>query len=447
MARILIVEDDNTFRSLLRNIIVGEGHEAQEAISAEQGLAMLQRENFDLVLTDLKLPAMSGLELYRASRNDPAAPPFILLTAFGTIEEAVTAMKEGVLDFLTKPLKDPATLRAVIHKALAANRREREYLALKATEAAGIPSDQLIFAGAAMAEVQHLVQEVAQTATTVLISGESGSGKELVARAIHLYSPRRSEGFVTINCAAIPENLLESELFGHEKGAFTGALQARRGKFELAQGGTLFLDEIGELPLSLQAKLLRVLQERRFERVGGSREIIVDVRIVAATNRDLQLEIREKRFREDLYYRLNVFPVHLPPLRERIDALPLLLDYLIERFARLTGRKVTGIDPDAEALLRSYSWPGNIRELQNVIERAVILCKGSITRQNLPESLGQELPGEKLSGSLLASLEQQAIMEALRECDNNRRLAAEKLGISRRTLQYRLKRYGMAKED
>jgi transcriptional regulator with PAS, ATPase and Fis domain len=307
-----------------------------------------------------------------------------------------------------------------------------------------MPPAGLIFAGHAMIEVHRLVQNVANTATTVLLQGESGTGKELVARSLHVNSQRRNHAFVAVNCAAIPENLLESELFGHERGAFTGALAVRRGRFELAQGGTLFLDEIGELPLTLQAKLLRVLQERRFERVGGIKEIVADVRIIAASNRDLSVEVVEKRFREDLFYRLNVFPISLPPLSRRTDAIPELVDYFIQHFARLTGKKVAGITADALDLLRRYRWPGNIRELQNVIERAVILGQGQLQVEQLPVSLMDPEGAAAGSGSLLDDVERKAILEALDSSGHNRRKTAEKLGISKRTLQYRLKRYGLA---
>jgi len=304
--------------------------------------------------------------------------------------------------------------------------------------------EEVLFAGAAMAEARRLIGNVADTPASVLISGESGTGKELAARMIHLASQRREAAFVAINCAAIPENLMESELFGHEKGAFTGATQARPGKFELAAGGTLFLDEIGELPLALQAKLLRVLQERTFERLGGRREIRADVRIVAATNRELETEIREKRFREDLYYRLNVFPIHLPPLRERRDGLPILTEYLVLRAAQQIGRIISVVEPEVHAAFAGYDWPGNIRELQNVIERAVILSSGRITLGDLPEPIRRPVkpPWVATDGSL-QDLEREAILEMLAQCDGNRRLAAERLKISKRTLQYRLKEYGV----
>jgi len=446
-ARILIVEDDTTFRSLLRTILTGEGYETIEAADGRTGRTLLQREQFELVISDLKLPGKSGLELFRESRDDDFPPPFILLTAFGTVEEAVAAIKEGVVDFLTKPLKDPDTLRIIVAKALENSRAQREFLAFKEAEAAGLPPEELIFAGDAMVEVRRLIQEVAGTAATVLISGESGTGKELIARTIHLLSPRRKRSFIPLNCAAIPENLLESELFGHERGAFTGAMQARQGKFELAHGGTIFLDEIGEMPLPLQAKLLRVIQERTFERVGGNKEIRADVRIVAATHRDLTAEVREKRFREDLFYRLNVFPVRLPPLRERKDALPFLTDYFIRRFARDLGKKVAGIDNEALRRLREHDWPGNVRELQNVLERAVILAGKGISLRELPEAIASGLPSGRDDEGMLKTMEREAILSALKKSGGNRRKTAEELGISRRTLQYRLKEYGMLESD
>lgn len=446
-ARILLVEDDATFRSLLAAILEDEGYELVEREDGKGALMTLQRQSFDLVLSDLRLPGLNGLELFRTATAQGIAPPFVLLTAFGTVEEAVAAIKEGVADFLTKPLKDPETLRILVRRILSGDMQARNLAVLKDRDAAGLPPDQVLFAGRAMQQVQQLIADVAPTQATVLISGESGTGKELAARAIHQGSRRATAPFVALNCAAIPETLLESELFGHEKGSFTGATQARQGKFEQASGGTIFLDEIGELPLPLQSKFLRVLQERVFERVGGSREIRADVRIVAATNSDLAEEVKERRFREDLYYRLNVFPIPLPPLRERQDGLPLLIDYLVRRAASQTGRPVPSVAPDALAALQSYSWPGNIRELQNVLERAVILHKGRITTSELPDLLRRpvQVHHEALlpAGGSLRDLERAGILEALESCGNNRRLAAEKLGISKRTLQYRLKEYGL----
>jgi len=446
MERILVVEDDATFRSLLRTILTAENYEVVDVSDAEQALDILRRREFDLVISDLRMPGKSGMELFRETRNIFVPPPFILLTAYGTIEEAVEAMKEGAADFLTKPLKDPAALRTLVAKVLATGRREREYMSLKEAESAGLPPESLIFAGTTMAEVRRLVHEVAATGATVILFGESGTGKEVIARVLHLLSPRRNSGFIPVNCAAIPDTLLESELFGHEKGAFTGAVQARRGKFELAHGGTIFLDEIGEMPVALQAKLLRVIQERTFERVGGSREIRADVRVLAATNRDLEKDVRDGRFREDLYYRLHVFPVQLPPLRERNDAIPLLTDYFVERFGRQIGKRVQGVSPEALTILQSYRWPGNIRELQNVIERAVILCRGAISVADLPATLSACDSDAQELGTL-KDLEREAILSALEKTGGNRRRAAEELGLSRRTLQYRLKEYGLIKDE
>jgi DNA-binding NtrC family response regulator len=444
-ARILLVEDDTMFRSLLAAILEDEGYELVEREDGKAALMTLQRQSFDLVLSDLRLPGLNGLELFRTATSQGIAPPFVLLTAFGTVEEAVAAIKEGVADFLTKPLKDPETLRRLVRKILTNGMKERSLTVLRDRDAAGLPPDEILFAGRAMQQVRSLIADVAPTLATVLITGESGTGKELAARAIHQASQRAAAPFVALNCAAIPETLLESELFGHEKGSFTGATQARQGKFELASGGTIFLDEIGELPLPLQSKFLRVLQERVFERVGGSREIRADVRIVAATNRDLADEVRERRFREDLYYRLNVFPLPLPPLRERRDGLQLLVHYLLKRAAEQTGRGIPLIDPAAFALLEQYGWPGNIRELQNVIERAVILSKGQVTVHELPDGLRRPVSETVIpaGGGSLRDLERATILEALAACGDNRRLAAEKLGISKRTLQYRLKEYGL----
>jgi two-component system, NtrC family, response regulator AtoC len=445
--RILLVEDDETFRSFLRTVLEDDGHEVKTAEDGLKGLRLLRQENFDLAITDLRMPGKSGLELFRETRNDPNPPRFIFLTAFGKVDEAVAAMKEGAIDFLTKPLSDPDTLLTLVQRALDSQGITRDYLSLKESEAAGLPPEDLIFAGQAMKEVQKLVHNVAATTANVLIYGESGTGKELVARAIHLLSPRSTAGFIPLNCAAIPENLLESELFGHEKGAFTGAVQARQGKFELARGGTIFLDEIGEMPLALQAKLLRVLQERVFERVGGTKEIRADVRVIAATNRNLQTDVTERRFREDLYYRLNVFPLHLPPLQERNDAIDVLADYFLRRFSQQIGKKFTGIENAAREAMKNYPWPGNVRELQNVIERAVILATDFIRLDNLPgELLLKGGPGYQQGRDILKSTEREIIAKALRKHGGNRRLAAEELGIARRTLQYKLKEFGLLDE-
>ncbi len=442
--RILVVEDDKTFRGFLQTILEDDGHEVFPAEDGLKGLDLLRQKSFDLVVTDLKMPGKTGLELFRDSRTDPNPPMFIFITAFGKVDEAVAAMKEGAIDFLTKPLEDPDSLITLVNRAIESQGRSREYITFKEAETAGLPPEKLIFAGHAMQTVRKLVHDVASTVANVLIYGESGTGKELVARIIHLLSPRGKSAFVPLNCAAIPENLLESELFGHEKGAFTGAIQARQGKFELARGGTIFLDEIGEMPLALQAKLLRVLQERVFERVGGSKEIKADVRVIAATNRNLQDEVTQRRFREDLYYRLNVFPIQLPPLKDRADAVPMLAEYFLNRFSLQVGKKLKGFNKEALSAMEHYAWPGNVRELQNVVERAVILAQGIIRCDNLPEALLRKPePVLQDSRDALKSVEREMIVKALGRQGGNRRLAAEELGISRRMLQYKLKDYDL----
>ncbi|KAB0669463.1 sigma-54-dependent Fis family transcriptional regulator [Oryzomonas sagensis] len=446
--RILLVEDDETFRSFLQTVLEDEGHDVLTAGDGLSGARLIKGKQFDLVISDLKMPGKSGLELFRDTIQDANPPRFIFLTAFGTVEEAVGAMKDGAFDFLTKPLEDPDTLLRIVDRALEGLQHSRDYRALKESETVGLPPEELIFAGSAMQSIQKLVHNVAGTTANVLLYGESGTGKELVARTIHLLSPRSNGGLVPLNCAAIPENLLESELFGHEKGAFTGAIQARLGKFELAKGGTIFLDEIGEMPVALQAKLLRVLQERVFERVGGGKEIKADVRVIAATNRDLAEEVAEKRFREDLFYRLNVFPVNLPPLRERRDIIPLLTEYFIQRFCRQVGKKLKGIEPEALKAMKAYAWPGNIRELQNVVERAVILAQDMVRAANLPDALARSPEPVAITGKdKLRMVERDLIVKALEQHGGNRRLAAEELRVSRRTLQYKLKEFGLLDED
>ncbi|MFH2123868.1 MAG: sigma-54 dependent transcriptional regulator [Pseudomonadota bacterium] len=442
--RILVVEDDGTFRGLLAAILEDAGHEVIQAADGAAGLVKLQQQSFDLVLSDLKMPKMGGIELFQASRLDLSAPPFVLITAFGTVEEAVAAIKDGVSDFLTKPLKDPATLRTLVERLLDEHCRQRRLVALDEAEMEGLPPLDILFAGKSMDHVRWLVGEVAPTEATVLIGGESGTGKELLARYLHLVSPRKNGPFIAVNCAAIPENLLESELFGHERGSFTGASTSRQGKFELASGGTIMLDEIGEMVLPMQAKLLRVLQERTFQRVGGSREMHANVRVVAATNRDLAHDITTGHFREDLFYRLNVFPITLPSLRDRHDAIDVLAQFFVRLHSRSMGKRISGIATSALKALRSYSWPGNIRELQNVMERAVILTRGEVTSAELPEFFRAAEKSALPDGSgLLKEAEHQVIIAALKATDGNRRRAADRLGISLRTLQYRLKEYGM----
>ncbi|GAB4303652.1 MAG: sigma-54 dependent transcriptional regulator [Desulfuromonadia bacterium] len=438
---ILVVEDDDLFRELLVTVLDDAGHTVSAARDGTEGLRRIQREPFDLVISDLRMPRMGGVELFREANLLPAPPLFIFITAFGRIDEAVSLIKQGALDFITKPLESPESLRLIVERARERVALRRIILSQEELLQSGLPPRELIFAGQAMQGIERLVSTVTPTATTVLLTGESGTGKEVIARLIHQGS-RHPHPFIAINCAAIPETLLESELFGHERGAFTGASQARRGKFELAQGGTIFLDEIGEMPLSLQAKLLRVLQERTFERLGGSTIIKCDVRVIGATNRDLSAEVSARRFREDLFYRLNVFPITLPPLRERPEAIPLLARFFALRFSKeLNRRPPVTISPDSLERLVRYTWPGNIRELQNVIERGVILASQQITPAELPHTIA-DIPGAG-SSPLLLEKEEQLIRETLHRCGGNRRKTAAVLGISLRTLQYRLKRMGI----
>lgn len=442
---ILIAEDDEVFSELLSTILDKAGHTVVTAADGGEALRRIQREHFDLVISDLKMPVRSGLELFQIARMEPNPPLFIFITAFGRVEEAANAIKSGAFDFLSKPLKDPAALLATVQRALEHVELQRLSISVKDIEQAGLPPEELIFAGRSMDIIKKLVQDVSRTPSTVMLSGESGTGKELIARMIHLASPRCNAPFIPINCAAIPENLLESELFGHERGAFTGAILTRLGKFELAQGGTIFLDEIGEMPALLQAKLLRVLQERVFERLGGTMQIKADVRVIAATNRDLAREVAEKRFREDLYYRLNVFPITLPPLRERRDAIVDLVRYFCARFSVASGhRRAIGITQEALQVLEQHSWPGNVRELQNIIERGIILANREITIAELPPVLLENQQISTNGDGILKVREEAAIRSALQEFRGNRRQAAQALGISLRTLQYRLKELGLA---
>jgi DNA-binding NtrC family response regulator len=447
-ATILIVEDDAVFRELLTTILDSAGYTVATASDGGEGLRRIQRERFDLVISDLKMPVRSGLELFHLVHDEPNPPLFIFITAFGKLEEAVAAIKGGAFDFLSKPLDNPAALLATVKRALEQVELQRMSISLQELQSAGLPPRGLLFSGRSMELVEKLVSDVAKMPTTVLLMGESGTGKEVISRTIHLASPRKNGPFIPLNCAAIPENLLESELFGHERGAFTGAVQARRGKFELAQGGTIFLDEIGEMPALLQAKLLRVIQERVFERLGGSLLIKADVRIIAATNRDLAIEVAEKRFREDLYYRLNVFPITLPPLRERIDAIQGLVRHFCAGFSAAAGlRRAIGITPEAMRLMEVYRWPGNVRELQNVIERGVILARGEITPRELPNEILELNSSAEVSEGILKSREKEIIFKTLQQFKGNRRQTAETLGISLRTLQYRIKGLGLQVKD
>ncbi|MGQ9745889.1 MAG: sigma-54-dependent transcriptional regulator [Dissulfurimicrobium sp.] len=443
--RILVVDDEQPITILLSRILQQPGYLVKTAGSGREALSIIEEFSPNLVITDLKMPDMNGIDLMREVKKKRPEIDFILLTAFATVENAVMAMKEGAEDYLIKPLKDPDELRIAVSKILerqmllAANKLWQNQLS------AGLPPSDVLFAG--MEYIWDEIRQVAKTDATVLLLGESGTGKSLIARVVHSVSGRKGP-FVELNCAAIPEALIESELFGHERGAFTGAIKAKQGKFELAQEGTIFLDEIGEMPITLQPKLLRVLQERAFERVGGVSTLITTARVIAATNQDLLLKIKEKRFREDLYYRLNVFPIVLPPLRQRIKALPTIANYMIQSISVKVGVKAPRLSEESVKAMQSYAWPGNIRELHNVLERAIILNHGP--ELFLPPSLWPESTagdaviqmGTKRLRSL-EELEKHAIEDALKETCGHRRKTAEILGISLRALQYKLKHYNI----
>ena len=438
---ILIVDDDDLIRSFITTVLVEDGYWVEEAKSGGEGLGKLKGGPFDLVMTDLRMPDMSGLELIREGQEISPDTRWIIITAYGSIKNAVEAMKIGASDYLTKPFRDPDELRHVVRRVMREVEAERKISLMSEELGRQFPPIEMIFLGDKMVEIQRMVQEVAPTPATVLISGPSGTGKELIARLLHQMSPRKEKPFVSVHCAALAETLLESELFGHERGAFTGATAMRKGRFEMADGGTLFLDEIGEISPAIQVKLLRVLQEREFERVGGARPISVDVRVISSTNKDLKSEVSAGRFREDLFYRLNVFPIVLPSLRERTEAILPLAEHFAAKFAATFGKRITGFTPEAASALLGYAWPGNIRELQNVVERAVILSSHAIDLNHL----NLEVPEETsvYEQGLLKANERETIQKVLSEVGGNRKRAAERLGISVRTLQYRIKEYGL----
>jgi DNA-binding NtrC family response regulator len=455
-AQILIVEDKDSLRTMLRHALERQGHSVLEARDQPEAERLL-RQSPAIVLSDLRLPEGDGFGVLRASKEFDADTPVIVMTAYGSIEDAVAAMKEGALDFLAKPV-DPDHLALLVARALEQRRMVTENLLLKEELAVRRGAPQLVGEDVSLRKVFAGLQRAAATDTTVLLEGESGTGKELFARSLHALSPRADAPFVAINCAAIPETLLETELFGHEKGAFTGAVARKPGKFEMAHRGTLFLDEIGDLPLSLQAKILRALEERRFERVGGTASVQVDVRLVAATNRGLRAAVAARRFREDLFFRLSVFPITVPPLRDRPGDIPLLARYFVDRFCRDMKKKPIALSPAALEQLISYRWPGNVRELQNCIERAVILAEGDaiqprhlnlsfkeIERETEPPNPLAELD---LSGTLseatrraLAVVERVKIEQVLKEADNSKGRAAELLQISYKMLLAKLKEH------
>ncbi len=451
---ILIAEDEPFQREMLRDFLEGEGHRVTESEDGQSALRFLAKSSFDLVLLDFKMPGMDGLEVLREARRLNPEIDAVILTAFGTIETAVEAMKAGARDYLTKPI-DLEELSLFVGRIADHRRLVKENRILRSEiEARGAASKSLLYQSGKMAELVNLAGRVASSQATVLIQGETGTGKELLAGMIHTMSPRSGRPLVTVNCAAIPETLLESELFGHEKGAFTGAVQRRIGRFEQADSGTLFLDEIGELTLPVQVKLLRFLQEREFQRVGGERTLKADVRIISATHQDLEARVREGQFREDLYYRIHVVTLRIPPLRERREDIPLLVDHFVERFARENRKVVEGVSREARDRLIRYDYPGNVRELENIVERAVVICRSSlITLDDLPfqdalcptrQETDDDDPIQEgtLQGALEA-LEQKMIQEALEKTGFNQSQAARQLGLSERMLRYKLKKYGL----
>jgi two-component system response regulator FlrC len=437
MANILVVDDERSIRNFLVLALSDDGHVMTEAPDARSAIMLLRERAFDLVITDLRMPgALDGLDVLRTVKSDQPEVEALVLTAHGTIDSAVEAMKLGAFDFLQKPLSSPAELRLVVSRALE-HRRLRSMRDVVARERESLPP--LTWGDPVMEPVVRSIEKVATTNATVLLTGESGTGKEVAARTIHRQS-RRSDGpFVALNCAAISEHLMESEIFGHERGAFTGATAARRGRLELAEGGTLFLDEIGELKAELQAKLLRVLQERTFERVGSSRTMSADVRWIAATNRDLTSMVQAGTFREDLYHRIAVFPIALPPLRDRkADMLP-LAETLLARISADLGRPLLRLEPEARKRIMSGAWPGNVRELANALARAASLSDGEIVRANDLGSTGAA-PTARDDQRTMEEIERDAIRRALDQSGGNRRAAAARLGMSVRTLYDRLKR-------
>jgi len=444
-ATLLVADDDPGLRESLERTLTREGYRVVLASDGRAALERVQAGGVDLIVTDLRMPGLTGLELLRAAKAIMPDVDVILLTAFGTVEEAVKAMKDGAYDFLTKPFRREQLIK-LVDKALERRDLIEQNKALKKQLEDIRSKGQMIGSSPAFRRMLTLVEQIADSSATILIQGESGAGKELVARTIHERSGRRAGPFVAVNCAALPENLLESELFGYEKGAFTGAAGRKEGRFELATTGTLFLDEVADLSLVTQPKILRVLQEGEFERLGGTRTLQVDVRIVAATNQDLAEMVKEKRFREDLYYRLNVITVRVPPLRERHEDIRLLAQYYLRIYAAKNGRKLDGFSNEALERLESYKWPGNVRELENLIERTVLLArKDRIDAEDLPEEIaGVKRPPRdailELVGTPLAEIEQRLLDETLRITGGNKTQAAKLLGIDVRTVARKLER-------
>jgi DNA-binding NtrC family response regulator len=455
--RVLIVEDEKLIRWSIKSRLEENGYVVSEVDSGKKAFELLEEEDFDLMLLDFRLPDTTGLEILRRVRQEAPETSVVMMTAYGTVESAVEAMKLGAFDYLTKPV-NLDELTVIVNKALETTSLRREVRRLRREQREIHGAMRMIGSSPAMLEVMELVEKVcASQATTVLLEGDSGTGKNVVAKAIHYGSPRAERPFVNITCSALTETLLESELFGHERGAFTDAKTQKKGLLEVADGGTAFLDEIGEMGMAMQAKLLRFLEEKTFKRVGGTRDIEVEVRIIAATNRDLQQAVHTGRFREDLYYRLKVIPLRLPTLRERRDDIPLLMQHFLDHFNQEFHKSTTHVDPDAMERLIAYDWPGNIRELRNFVERVMILeNKPTIELQDLPRAMRDGEGGSTREGIVdaqsvsiavgsmtLEEMEREAIVRALEQVSHNQVRAAKLLGISRDTLRYRMKKFGL----
>jgi len=437
-AKLLVVDDELIVRDSLSKWFREEGYEVTVADSAQEALTKMAASRFDLALVDIKMPGVDGVELQKRMHEIDPDMIVIIMTGYASVETAVAALKNGAYDYIAKPF-DPDDMAHTVVNALAHKRAEKENERLRETVASVVRPQEMIGQSAAMIRVFESIQTVGPTDATVLITGESGTGKELCARAIHAASPRHYNPLVVIHCGALAETLLESELFGHEKGAFTGAQYRKKGSFEVADGGTVFLDEIGDISLKTQSDLLRVLQEHEITRVGSSHPIHVDFRSIAATNKDLHQLVEQGRFRPDLFYRLNVFPIHLPPLRERRGEIPILADHFVRKFAASMNKRISKVSPAAINLLERYQWPGNIRELENAVERAMVVAQEPELRE---QDFALRMPVAEHGGRTLEDIEKAHILEVLEECKGNQTLAAEVLDIDRVTLHNKLKKYG-----